>query len=67
MTETMRTVRDGEPRTATSTFTQLLSSESVKSVLYLYSTSRPMKIDILLALPCKKTEKSNVYYAYAHI
>ena len=27
-TETIRTVRDGEPRTATSTFTQLLSSES---------------------------------------
>ena len=27
-TETVRTVRDGEPRTATSTFTQLLSSES---------------------------------------
>ena len=26
-TETIRTVRDGEPRTATSTFTQLLSSE----------------------------------------
>ena len=26
-TETIRTIRDGEPRTATSTFTQLLSSE----------------------------------------
>ena len=26
-TETIRTVRDGEPRTATSTFTQLLSSD----------------------------------------
>ena len=26
-TETIRTVRDGEPKTATSTFTQLLSSE----------------------------------------
>ena len=25
--ETIRTVRDGEPRTATSTFTQLLSSD----------------------------------------
>ena len=25
-TETIRTIRDGEPRTATSTFTQLLSS-----------------------------------------
>ena len=25
--ETVRTIRDGEPRTATSTFTQLLSSE----------------------------------------
>ena len=27
-TETIRTVRDGEPRTSTSTFTQLLSSDS---------------------------------------
>ena len=27
MQRTVRTVRDGEPRTATSTFTQLLSSE----------------------------------------
>ena len=26
-TETIRTVRDGEPRTATSTFTQLMSSD----------------------------------------
>ena len=26
-TETIRTIRDGDPRTATSTFTQLLSSE----------------------------------------
>ena len=29
-TETIRTIRDGEPRTATSTFTQLLSSEIVQ-------------------------------------
>ena len=28
--ETIRTIRDGEPRTATSTFTQLLSSELVQ-------------------------------------
>ena len=27
-TETERTIRDGEPRTATSTFTQLLNSDS---------------------------------------
>ena len=31
-TETTRTIRDGEPRTATSTFTQLLSSEHSSSV-----------------------------------
>ena len=30
-TETIRTIRDGEPRTATSTFTQLLSSESERA------------------------------------
>ena len=29
----MRTIRDGEPRTATSTFTQLQSSEAFSSVL----------------------------------
>ena len=29
-TETVRTVRDGEPRTATSTFTQLLSSTDIQ-------------------------------------
>ena len=29
-TETIRTVRDGEPRTATSTFAQLLSSANFK-------------------------------------
>ena len=28
-TETIKTIRDGEPRTATSTFTQLLSCETV--------------------------------------
>ena len=32
-TETMRTTRDGEPRTATSTFTQLLSSEIKQSCI----------------------------------
>ena len=32
-TETIRPVRDGEPRTATSTFTQLLNSEGPRSVL----------------------------------
>ena len=31
-TETIRTIRDGEPRTATSTFTQLRSSETHPSV-----------------------------------
>ena len=31
-TETIRTVRDGEPRTSTLTFTQLLSSELSSSV-----------------------------------
>ena len=30
-TEARRTVRDGEPRTVTSTFTQLLSSEGLSS------------------------------------
>ena len=30
-TETVRTIRDGEPRTATSTFTQLLSSDAERS------------------------------------
>ena len=34
-TETIRTIRDGEPRTATSTSTQLLSSEMYTSS-YLY-------------------------------
>ena len=29
LTETIRTINDGEPRTATSTFTQLLGSEKV--------------------------------------
>ena len=32
-TETIRTVRDGEPRTATSTFTLLLSSVNISSML----------------------------------
>ena len=38
-TETTRIIRDGEPRTATSTFTQLLSSESswfVQTLLYVH-------------------------------
>ena len=35
-TETIRIIRDGEPRTATSTFTQLLSSERVSALLYVY-------------------------------
>ena len=37
-TETVRTIRDGEPRTATSTFTQLLSSVSVfvSALLYVH-------------------------------
>ena len=35
-TETMRLIRDGEPRTATSTFTQLLSSDPVSSSVLLY-------------------------------
>ena len=33
-TETVRTIRDGEPRTATSTFTQLLSSVKTVSVFH---------------------------------
>ena len=35
-TETTRTIRDGEPRTATSTFTQLLSSVILFSSMSLY-------------------------------
>ena len=35
-TESIRTVRDGEPRTATSTFTQLLSSGSNSLLLYVH-------------------------------
>ena len=34
-TETIRLIRDGDPRTATSTFTQLLSSE-VSVLLYVH-------------------------------
>ena len=34
-TETIRLIRDGEPRTATSTFTQLLSSEKASSFKHL--------------------------------
>ena len=34
-TETARLIRDGEPKTATSTFTQLLSSDQLWSALYL--------------------------------
>ena len=40
-TETIRTIRDGEPRTATSTFTQLLSSEYLSSKLNV--ASRPQR------------------------
>ena len=32
-TETIRLIRDGEPRAATSTFTQLLSSEGFSSLM----------------------------------
>ena len=40
-TETIRTIKDGEPRTATSTFTQLLSSDSVSfKVASVMSTDR---------------------------
>ena len=39
-TETVRTIRDGEPRTATSIFTQLLSSE----ILHFNVALRPQKI-----------------------
>ena len=35
-TETIRTVRDGEPSTSTSTFTQLLISGSETSLMVLY-------------------------------
>ena len=35
-TETIRTVRDGEPRTATSTFRQLLNTECSSSLVLLY-------------------------------
>ena len=35
-TETIRTIRDGEPWTATATFTQLLSSEDTTSSTLLY-------------------------------
>ena len=38
-TETIMTVRDGEPRTATSTFTQLLSSLAVIKMKELHSLS----------------------------
>ena len=42
-TETIRTVRDGEPRTATSTFTQLLSSEGLSSSSMLLYVHRDRK------------------------
>ena len=32
-TETIRLIRDGEPRTATSTFTQLLSSDTTTEIV----------------------------------
>ena len=35
-TETMETIRDGEPRTATSTFTQLLSSVETSNAILFY-------------------------------
>ena len=35
-TETVRTIRDREPRTATSNFTQLLNSGIMNLALYLY-------------------------------
>ena len=43
-TETVRIIRDGEPRTATSTFTQLLNSKRKASspfvVLYVHRNSK---------------------------
>ena len=35
-TETTETIRDREPRTATSTFTQLLSSDKFNDIVYVY-------------------------------
>ena len=45
-TETVRTVRDGEPRTATSTFTtQLLSSETIKAPGIVWGAERQRQTD----------------------
>ena len=39
-TETVRTIRDGEPRTSTSTFTQFLSSEkTARATVFYYSAT----------------------------
>ena len=42
-TETIRTIRDGEPRTATSTFTQLLSSDMLIQVKYCSTSTETIR------------------------
>ena len=47
-TETIRTIRDGESRTATSTFTQLLSSEQYPGI---EADVRPMLLYCRIRVP----------------
>ena len=45
-TETTRLIRDGEPKTATSTFTQLLSSEEIEVDVLPSLTVRTVSVDV---------------------